>query len=359
MMSGNQLGVLFSLTTFGEAHGNAVGGVIDGCPANLNVDYELIEKKIKARQTANFTFNSQRKEPDKVEFLSGINKDKTNGFPIAFIIKNKDVNLSHYIENQDVLKPSHAHYTYWKKYGTDNALGSGRASARETIARVVGGCFAMMLLRQLGIEIYCFTSQIGNIKTRKIKKPNRNIIQSNPLYCPCTTTYEKMMDYLQQIQSEKDTIGAKVSCIVENVPIGMGEPVFDKLNADLAKAMLSIPAAKGIEFGSGFTAVSMKGTKHNDIYNTNFQTKNNYSGGIQGGISNGEDICFSIAFKPIPSIMQDQQSIDTKGNNKIYKAGGRHDVCVVPRVIPIVEAMTALVLADHLLRFNAYKNTIV
>ncbi len=358
-MSGNTLGVLFTLTTFGESHGDAIGGVIDGCPAGLTVDYKLIEEKITLRKTSNFLFDSQRKEPDKVVFLSGITHQKTNGFPIAFIIKNENVDLTHYTENKNIFKPSHAHYTYWKKYGISNESGSGRASARETIARVVAGCFAILFLRQFNINIYCFTSQIGNIKLKKTTKPKKKNILSNPLYCPNTTTYKKMMDYLQEIYLQKDSVGAKVDCIVENLAVGIGEPIFDKLNADLGKALLSIPAAKGIEFGTGFKSVTMTGSKHNDIYTNNFRTKNNFSGGIQGGISNGEDIYFSIAFKPIPSIMQDQQSVDIEGNNKIYKAGGRHDICVVPRVIPIVEAMTAIVLADYLLRFNAYKNTIV
>ncbi len=347
-MSKNSLGVLFRLSTFGESHGPYVGGIIDGCPAGIPVDYELINRKVKERQTGMFAYSSARKEDDCIEFISGINKGKTTGTPLAFIVKNKDVDISNYQENSEILKPSSATFTYWKKYKNEGFYVNGRASARETIARVIGGCFAMMLLKQQHIHIQAFTTQIGNVSIPK--NIDFNAVNSNPLRCPDAETSEQMMKLLHQIASEKDSIGAQVICRVENLPIGLGEPVFDKLNADLSKALMSIPAAKGIEFGIGFDAARMKGSEYNDLYKENFKTHTNHAGGIQAGISNGEILYFSMAFKPIPSIMKDQQSINKQGKKAIYKAGGRHDICVVPRVLSIVEAMTALVLADHLLR---------
>ncbi len=355
-MSGNTFGNCFRLTSFGESHGPYVGGVIEGCPSNINVDFELINNALKARQTAVFTYASQRKENDEVQFISGIMNGKTTGTPIGFLIKNHEISSSAYEKNKDILKPSHGYFTYWKKYGIYDYRGSGRASARETIIRVIGGCFAMMYLRKYNITIKAYTTQIGNTQI-DIKKIFDNISNtSNPLHCPDNECYLKMLDVLETAKKNKDTIGAKVSCVIKNTPIGIGEPVFDKLHADLGKAMLSINAAKGFEIGSGFNSVGMYGSEHNDIFTESFHTKTNYSGGIQAGISNGEVIYFSVAFKPVPSLMKDQESIDIKGNSAIYTAGGKHDICVVPRVIPIVKAMAALVIADHLLRFNAYKN---
>lgn len=354
-MSGNSLGILFQLTTFGESHGSHTGLVIDGCPSGLKVDYDLIQQKINQRKTGIFPFTSSRIEDDKVEFLSGIINDTTTGTPIACIIRNTSIDSSNYEENKTILKPSSSYFTYWKKYGNVDQKGNGRASARETLARVIGGCFAMMFLNQYNISILAYTTRIGNISIDENISIDKNNI-SNALVCPDKDVYPKMMDLLKTIQKENDTIGAQISCSINNLPVGLGEPVFDKLNADLSKAIMSIPAAKGIEFGSGFKAISMRGSEHNDLYTTNFHTITNHSGGIQAGISNGETLHFSMAFKPISSIMKDQPSINEKGESTLYKAGGRHDICVVPRVLPVVEAMTALVIADHLLRFNAYKN---
>ncbi|MBP7102060.1 MAG: chorismate synthase [Bacteroidales bacterium] len=354
-MSGNTFGNYFRLTSFGESHGPFVGGVIEGCPSNMDIDFELINNAIKARKTAMFPYASQRKENDELQFISGIIGSKTTGTPIAFIIKNQEKSSTAYEKNKDILKPSHGYFTYWKKYGIYDYTGSGRASARETIVRVIGGCFAMMYLQQYHITIKAYTTQIGKIQTDIKNIFSNEPIITNPLHCPDNDSYLKMLEALETAKNNKDTIGAKVSCVIKNTPIGLGEPVFDKLHADLGKAMLSINAAKGFEIGSGFTSVCMYGSEHNDLFTQNFHTKSNHSGGIQAGISNGEVIYFSVAFKPISSLMKNQESIDIKGNPAIYTAGGKHDFCVVPRVIPIVEAMAALVIADHILRFNAYK----
>lgn len=353
-MSGNTFGNIFRLTSFGESHGSHIGGVIDGCPSNIEVDFKLINQKIKERQTSLFTYSSQRKECDEIQFVSGIMNGKTTGTPIAFFITNNDLSSS-YEENKDILKPSHAHYTYWKKYGIYDYKGSGRTSARETLIRVIAGCFAMMYLRQYNIKINAYTSQIGAIKINEEIISDIETAKKNPLFCPDSESYKKMMNELKNTQQNLDTIGAKVSCIIENTPIGLGEPVYDKFQANLGKAMLSINAAKGFEFGSGFKAIEMTGSEHNDLFTKNFRTKTNHSGGIQAGISNGENIYFSVAFKPLSSIMQDQKSINRKGEPAIYKAGGNHDICVVPRVIPVVEAMAALVIVDHILHLHAYK----
>jgi len=355
-MSGNTFGNSFRLTSFGESYGSFVGGVIEGCPPNMDIDFALINNAIKARQTSIFAYASQRKENDEVQFISGIMNGKTTGTPIAFLIKNQETSSTAYNKNKNVLKPSHGYFTYWKKYGIYDYKGSGRASARETIVRVIGGCFAMMYLQQYNITIKAYTTQIGQIQINKKNLFYRETISFNPLHCPDNESYVKMLEVLESAKKNKDTIGAQVSCVIRNTPIGIGEPVFDKLHADLGKAMLSINAAKGFEIGSGFTSASMHGREHNDLFTKEFHTKTNHSGGIQAGISNGEVIYFSVAFKPISSIMKDQESIDIKGNPAVYIAGGKHDICVVPRVIPVVEAMAALVIADHILRFNAYKN---
>ena len=354
-MSGNHFGKLFCISTFGESHGKAVGGIIDGCPANITVDYDLIEQQLQLRQNDPLTVN-KRKESDKVEFISGIFEGKTTGTPIAFLIQNTDTKQEDYLQENQILKPSHGHFSYWQKYGIYDYRGSGRSSARETVCRVVCGCFAMMYLKMHYIHIEAFTTQIGTAKLEKqfcgydLKKANEN-----PLHCPDNQTAEKMRSVLEETFVEKDTIGCTVGCIVRGIPAGLGEPVFEKLSANLAKAMLSIHAAKGFEYGSGFDSAYRKGSEINDLYTQGFATKTNFSGGIQAGISNGNPIYFSVAFKPIPSIMQEQQSIDKKGNICILKAAGRHDICAVPRVIPVVEAMTAITIADHLLYYNAYK----
>ena len=354
-MAGNTFGTLFTITSFGESHGCCIGGVIDGCPSNLRVDYDLIQQKIKERQTNSLPYTSSRHESDDVIFLSGISNKLTTGAPIAFYIKNQDIDSSHYEANKGVLKPSHADYTYVKKYGIYDYKGSGRASARETLVRVVAGCFAMMFLQSKAIKIKAYTTQIGSIV---YPKPLTQILPDadiNDLHCPDKEIYQSMLNELKSTRAQNDSIGGKVSCVIENTPVGLGEPVFDKLQADLAKAMLSINAAKGFEYGSGFQSAAMIGSILNDVFTSEFRTKTNHSGGIQAGISIGENIYLSVAFKPLASIGQNQESVNIQGEKAIYKGGGRHDVCVIPSVVPVVEAMATLVLADHLLRFNAYK----
>ena len=354
-MAGNSFGKMFCISTFGESHGEAIGGIIDGCPANLVVDYDLIKQQLQLRHNDPLGIN-KRKEPDEVEFLSGIFDGKTTGTPIAFIIHNKDVKSEDYSQNEQILRPSHGDYVYWKKYANVDNRGGGRFSARETACRVVGGCFAMMFLNIYNIKIEAFTTQIGNVKVEEpFFENNLQSAKENVLHCPDNAVSEQMLFLLREIAEQKDSIGCKIGCIIENLPVGLGEPIFDKLSADLAKAMMNINAAKGFEYGSGFDSASRKGSEINDLFIENFQTKTNFSGGIQAGISNGNPIWFSVAFKPIPTIMQDQESIDKKGNPATLKAIGRHDVCVSPRVIPVVEAMAALTIADHLLRYNAYK----
>jgi chorismate synthase len=354
-MAGNSFGNLFRITTFGESHGKAIGGVIDGCPSNIIVDYTLIKQQLLLRQNDPLNIN-KRKEVDDVEFISGILDGKTTGVPIAFFIQNKDTKLEDYTQEATILKPSHAHFSYWKKYNIYDYRGSGRASARETACRVVGGCFAMMFLKEYDIHVEAFTTQIGHVKLKDhFCSYLLEDAKENPLHCPDNTVAQEMLVLLDEIAAAKDSIGCIIGCVVNNIPVGLGEPVFDKLSANLAKAMLSIPAAKGFEYGSGFYSASRRGSEINDLFTPDFGTKTNFSGGIQAGISNGNPLYFSLPFKPISSIMQDQPSMDLDGNPCILKASGRHDICVSPRVIPVVEAMTALTLADHLLYCHAYK----
>jgi chorismate synthase len=324
--------------------------VIDGFPANIEVDYDLIHAKLCQRNTTPFPEN-RRKEDDAAEFLSGILNGKTTGMPIAFAIANTDARSEDYLQEYQVLKPSHAHYVYWKKYGLFDHRGGGRASARETASWTVAGCFAMMLLKQYNIEIEAFTTQIGSVKWEHSLENIGENPAENVLHCPDAAVGQKMLEELEKTAKDKNTVGCKVGCVVKNVPVGLGEPVFGKLSADLAKAMMSIPAAKGFEYGLGFEAAEKRGSDANDIFLPNFHTKTNFSGGIQAGISNGEPIYFSVVFKPIPSIMQAQPTVNTKGETCILQGTGRHDICAAPRVLPVVESMAALTLADHLLRF--------
>ena len=354
-MSGNSFGKLFRITTFGESHGKAIGGVIDGCPANMAVDYGLIQQQLQLRQNDPLHIN-KRKEPDNVEFISGLFEGKTTGTPIAFFIQNKNAKSEDYLQEMNVLKPSHGGFSYWKKYGVYDYRGGGRASARETACRVVCGCFAMMYLKMYNIHIEAFTTQIGTTKLEKhFCEYNLEEAKQNSLHCPDNNLAEKMLSILKGTAVLSDTIGCAIGCVVKGVPVGLGEPVFEKLSANLAKAMLSINAAKGFEYGSGFDSASKKGSEINDLYVDKFRTQTNFSGGIQAGISNGNPIYFSVPFKPIPSIMQDQQSIDKNGTLCVLKPSGRHDICATPRVLPIIEAMTAITIADHLLYHNAYK----
>lgn len=353
-MAGNTTGNLFRLTTFGESHGIALGGIIDGCPAGLNIDFDFIQHELDRRRPGQSKIVTQRKESDRAEFLSGIYEGKTTGAPIGFTIKNENQKPKDYGHISDAFRPSHADFTYFKKYGIPPQPGGGRASARETACRVAGGAIAKLLLREKGISVKAYVSQVGNIRLLKsYKKLDLSRTDENIVRCPDELIAEAMIKKIEQVRKEGDTIGGIVSCIITHVPAGLGEPVFDRLSADLGKAMLSISAVKGFELGSGFEGVKMKGSQHNDAFFNDkgaVRTKTNHSGGIQGGISNGEDIYFRVAFKPVSTIMQKQRTVNIKGEEVEITGKGRHDPCVVPRAVPIVEAMAALTLADHLLR---------
>ena len=347
-MAGNTFGNLFKVTTFGESHGEALGGIIDGCPPGIELDFEAIQYEMQRRKPGQSSIVTQRKENDEVQFLSGIFEGKTTGTPIGFIVPNTNQKSDDYSHIKDTFRPSHADYVYEKKYGIRDYRGGGRSSARETASRVVAGAIAKQVIPD--IKINAFTSSVGEIF---IDKPYQDLdfskIESNAVRCPDETSAQKMEDYIKQIRKEGDTVGGTVTCVIQNVPIGLGEPVFDKLHAELGKAMLSINAVKGFEYGSGFCGAKMKGSEHNDLHNADGTTKSNLSGGIQGGISNGMDIYFRVAFKPVATIMQKQESLDIHGNLVEMKGKGRHDPCVVPRAVPIVEAMAALVIADYFL----------
>lgn len=347
-MAGNSFGNLFKLTTFGESHGAAIGGIIDGCPSGLELDFEAIQSELNRRKPGQSEIVTQRKEPDEVKFLSGIFEGKTTGTPIGFTIENANQKSKDYSHIKDAYRPSHADFTYDKKYGNRDYRGGGRSSARETACRVVAGAVAKQFLKN--IKIHAFTSSVGKIY---IDKPYQDLdfskIESNAVRCPDEAVAEKMISRIKDIKKQGDTIGGTVTCVLQNVPIGLGEPVFDKLHAELGKAMLSINAVKGFEYGSGFCGVQMKGSEHNDLFNDDGTTKTNLSGGIQGGISNGMDIYFRVAFKPVATIMQKQNTLDNHGNIVEMQGRGRHDPCVVPRAVPIVEAMAALVIADYYL----------
>ena len=329
-MGANTFGMNFCLTTFGESHGEAVGGVIDGCPAGLQIDFNMIEEELRRRKTSSTSTSSQRKESDKVIFLSGVFEGKTLGTPIAFMVKNEDARPADYDNVKNVYRPSHADFTYQQKYGIRDYRGGGRSSARTLLPCVVAGCLAKQILSSQNIEIRSFVTQIGDVKKDAF-------------------TNEEMQCVLQKVKDERDTVGAVVRVEVDNVPAGVGDPYFRKLQAVLAQAMFSINAVKGFEYGEGFNAASMRGSECNDVFvndNGKIRTKTNHSGGIQGGISNGEKIYFNVAFKPIPTIMQPQHTVDVEGEEVIYDIEGRHDVCVVPRALPIVEAMTAIAIVD-------------
>jgi len=352
-MAGNSFGKLFNLTTFGESHGVAIGGVIDGCPPNIELDLDLIQEEMNRRRPGQSAIVTQRKEPDEVKFLSGIFEGKTTGTPIGFVIENANQKSKDYSHIKDAYRPSHADYVYDKKYGHRDYRGGGRSSARETASRVVAGAIAKQVLKTININ--AFTSSVGEIF---IDKPYQELdfskIESNAIRCPDAPTAEKMIARVKEIRKAGDTIGGTITCVIQNVPVGLGEPAFDKLHADLGKAMLSINAVKGFEYGSGFCGAKMKGSEHNDLFNEDGTTKTNLSGGIQGGISNGMDIYFRVAFKPVATIMQSQETIDKDGNIVKMDGKGRHDPCVVPRAVPIVEAMAALVLADFWLLNKMY-----
>lgn len=347
-MAGNTFGHIFRLTTFGESHGAAIGGVIDGCPPNIQLDSAAIQKELDRRRPGQSAIVTQRKEADKVKFLSGIFEGKTTGAPIGFIVPNTNQKPDDYEHIKDVYRPSHADYVYDKKYGVRDYRGGGRSSARETISRVVGGAVARQVIPE--VKINAFTSSVGEIF---IDKPYQaldfSLTESNAVRCPDATTAVRMEEYIKQVRKDGDTVGGTITCVIQNVSPGLGEPVFDKLHAELGKAMLSINAVKGFEYGSGFCGAKMKGSEHNDLFNAGGSTKSNLSGGIQGGVSNGMDIYFRVAFKPVATLMQTQETIDNKGNIVEMQGRGRHDPCVVPRAVPIVEAMAAMVIADFFL----------
>ncbi len=347
-MAGNSFGNIFKISSFGESHGKALGGVIDGCPAGVEIDLDFINSELNRRRPGQSEIVTQRKENDSVEFLSGIFEGKTTGTPIGFIIVNQDQKSKDYSHIKDSYRPSHADFVYDKKYGFRDYRGGGRSSARETVVRVVAGSIAKLLLKD--VKYNAFVSSVGKIKyDYDISNVNFENIEKSIVRCPDLDKSQEMEDLIKLTRKNGDTVGGIISCIIRNVPIGLGEPVFDKLHAELGKAMLSINAVKGFEFGSGFSGSAMNGSEHNDSFNSDGSTKTNFSGGIQGGISNGMDIYFNVAFKPVSTIMRDQDSIDSHGNEVKVSGKGRHDPCVVPRAVPIVEAMSALVLADYFL----------
>ena len=356
-MAGNSYGQLFRISTFGESHGVGIGVIIDGCPANLPIDMEFIQAELDLRRPGQSKITTQRKESDTVQVLSGIFEGKSTGTPISLLIPNEDQRSKDYSHNKDVYRPSHADYTYDVKYGIRDYRGGGRSSARETAARVAAGAIAKLLLKHHGIEVFAHVSAVGTIEA-----PNLSDLSIQELYqqreeniarCADPATAHQMIECIDEVRKDGDTIGGKVSCIIRNCPAGLGEPVFDKLHAELGKAMLSINAVHGFEYGSGFSGSEMRGSEHNDIFipdGDRPKTLTNFSGGIQGGISNGMEINFRVAFKPVATIMHNQQTINAAGEASEIKGKGRHDPCVVPRAVVIVEAMAALVLADQLLR---------
>lgn len=349
----NTFGKIFRLTTFGESHGRGIGGIIDGCPAGIELDTELIMNDLARRRPGQSKITTQRQETDGVEFLSGIFEEKTQGTPIAFVVWNKDQQSGDYNDLKNVFRPSHADYTYFKKYGTRDHRGGGRSSARETIARVVAGAIAKQILTGAGVTVQAFVSQIGEIKLNKhYNELDLSRTEDTIVRCPDPETADKMIFRIETAASKRDTVGGVITCVVKGVTAGWGEPVFNKLHADLGFAMLGINAVKGFEYGSGFAGTRLSGSEHNDIFvstKEGIRTKTNYSGGIQGGISNGEDIYFNVAFKPVATLLKEQQTVDKNSNVVTVNPKGRHDPCVLPRAVPIVEAMAALVLTDHFL----------
>jgi chorismate synthase len=350
---GNTYGRKFSITTFGESHGRAIGVTIDGCPAGLDIDEDFIQHELDRRKPGQSKITTQRKEGDKAEILSGVFDGKSTGTPIAMVIYNQDQKSKDYNHIADKFRPSHADYTYHEKYGIRDFRGGGRSSARETAARVAAGAIAKLMLKEIGVDVRAYVSKAGNIE---VKKPYANLdlskTENNIVRCPDEDIAQKMIDLIDKTRKDRDTIGGIVTCVIKGTPVGLGEPVFDKLHAELGKAMLGINAVKGFEYGSGFGGVEMTGSQHNDLFENNdgeIVTNTNFSGGIQGGISNGQDIYFNVAFKPVATIMKDQDSVDAEGNKTTVTGKGRHDPCVVPRAVPIVEAMAALVIADFYL----------
>jgi chorismate synthase len=349
----NSFGQIFRLTSFGESHGKAIGGILDGCPAGLEIDLEYVQSELNRRKPGQSKITTQRDESDQVEFLSGIFEGKTQGTPIAFLIKNKDQHSSDYNDLKAVFRPSHADYSYTKKYGIRDHRGGGRSSARETIARVAAGAIAKLLLSSMGVSIQAYVSRVGNVEVKKsYQELDLSLTESNIVRCPDQEVAERMINCIEEAGTSHDTLGGIVTGVIQGVPAGWGAPVFNKLHADLGFAMLGINAVKGFEYGSGFDGTRMTGSQHNDVFinsGKGIRTLTNHSGGIQGGISNGEDIYFNVAFKPIATLLREQNTVDNSNNEVVINPTGRHDPCVLPRAVPIVEAMAALVLADHYL----------
>ena len=346
----NTFGQIFRLTTFGESHGEAIGGVVDGMPAGIEIDIDFIQKELSRRRPGQSSITTSRKEPDEVELLSGVFEGRSTGCPIGFIVRNQNQHSSDYDNMRQLFRPSHADYTYYIKYGTRDHRGGGRSSARITISRCVAGALAKLALRQLGISVQAYTSQVGDIALeRDYHLYDLSQTESNAVRCPDAEKAQQMIELIEQVKAEGDTIGGVITCVVKGCPPGLGEPEAHKLHADLGAAMLSINAVKGFEYGEGFAGVSQRGSEQNDIFLPGFATKTNHSGGIQGGISNGQDIYFRVAFKPVATLLQQQNTVDIHGQATTLTARGRHDPCVLPRAVPVVEAMTAMTIFDHFL----------
>ena len=356
----NTFGNIFKLTTFGESHGPGIGGIIDGMPAGITVDLDFLQSELNRRRPGQSALTTDRKEADKVELLSGIFEGKTTGCPIGFLVRNENQHSNDYDNMRDVFRPSHADFTYQTKYGIRDHRGGGRTSARETIARVVGGAFAKMVLQQKGIHITAYTSQVGNIAlSGNYHDYDFNEIERNPVRCPDAAKATEMAQLIAEVKSQGDTIGGIISCVIKGCPIGFGEPVFGKLHAQLGAAMLSINAVKGFEYGEGFAGVTARGSEQNDLFQPDgkggITTLTNHSGGIQGGLSNGQDIFFRVAFKPVATLLREQPTVNKQGQSTLLKARGRHDPCVLPRAVPIVEAMAAMVILDNYMLNNTSK----
>lgn len=352
-MFNNTFGNLYRLTTFGESHGAAVGGVIDGFPAGIEIDTDFVQAELNRRKPGQSRLTTPRKEADEVEFLSGIFEGKSTGCPIGFVVRNTNQHSSDYENLRNLYRPSHADYTYATKYGVRDHRGGGRSSARETIARVVGGALAKLALNQLGIKITAYTSQVGTIKAdRPYQEYDFSLIEENPVRCPDPEKAEEMAKLIAQVKGKGNTVGGVITCVIQGCPVGLGQPVFGKLHSALGGAMLSINAVKGFEYGEGFGGMDMFGSQQNDVFyndNGHISTRTNHSGGIQGGISNGQDIYFRVAFKPVATILMEQHTVDNQGQDTVVTARGRHDACVLPRAVPIVEAMAAMTLLDFYL----------
>lgn len=350
----NTFGHIFRLTSFGESHGAAIGGVIDGMPAGIEVDLDFIQHELDRRKPGQSKLVTARKEADQVELLSGIFEGKTTGQPIGFLVRNENQHSNDYENLRNVFRPSHADFTYWQKYGIRDHRGGGRSSARETISRVVAGALAKLALQQLGITIQAYTQQVGNIVLAgSYEDYDLALTETNDVRCPDPETANRMAQLISEVKAEGDTIGGVIACVVKGCPIGLGEPAFGKLHAELGHAMLSINAAKGFEYGMGFAGVTERGSQQNDIFipdeDGGITTRTNHSGGIQGGISNGQDIYFRVAFKPVATLLREQQTVNIEGEATTLTARGRHDACVLPRAVPVVEAMAAITLLDNYL----------